>query len=155
MDNALFVESAKRFENECTRDRDRPELRRALRGQDPCLDVLWNNREREFVVAVRVSPGEGPKPYGYPVRLFSCGTDPRIDDVMSEVRRRRLRGRAKERAREVVKTAAAEDAANTKAMTDKFMPGFGEYASRIVKCDNEWTANSLCEDMAKEVRRTT
>lgn len=150
----MLVQSAKMFERECTHDRERSDIRRALRAYDPTLDCLWNNRQRQFHVVVRLRPGEGPRADGYPMPLFPVGANPMLDDVVSETKKRSLVGRSRDAASELRNRIQNEKDAANRAAADRFAPGFGEYALRLANADSEMTQRSLMQDMAREQRRS-
>ena len=153
MDNTAFMVSAKAFERRCTHDRDCPDVRRALRAFDPTLDCLWDNWKQEFVVAVRLRPGEGPRKDGYPYPLFSVGVAPRPDDVVGQARSRSLVGRGRAVGREMRDAVIREKAEAERQACQRFAPNLGEYALRCANADDELTRRHLMQDMAREQRR--
>ena len=153
MDNTAFMVSAKAFETRCTHDRECPDVRRALRAYDPTLDCLWDNWKQTFTVAVRLRPGEGPRPDGYAYPLFPVGVAPRPDDVLWQVRQRDLQGRGKAVGKEMQKQIHREKAQADKEASERFAPNLGEYALRALNCDDDMTRRHLLEGMAKEQRR--
>lgn len=155
MDNGIFMVTAKAFAAKCSADKRDDGIARALKAFDSSLDLLWHNPERQFYVVVRLRPGEGPRADGHPYPLFPVGADPRVDDVLAEVRKRDLRGRARLRGQEQEAEVLREKAAADKRAAENLWPNMPEYALRVLQCDDNWHANMLMRDMAKEVRRAS
>lgn len=146
-----FGESAAAFKKVCSPSRDLPEIRKALKRYDPALGLQWVPGEGTFYVTVMVRRGCGTVTGdGWEYPLFKVGPNPGEDEVMDKVRSRDHR--AKERGAEHRKAYDAMEK-RQEEMCKRALPNFGEYTSRLLACDNPWTARMLAEEMRRERTR--